>query len=55
MVHSQAGGWRSSKGAVPGLWQAGELLWVFRLVRSTFLRRAVKLNAVAEAGTFTEL
>lgn len=38
-----------------GLWQAGGLLWVFILVRSTFLRSAVKLNAVAEAGTFTKL
>lgn len=37
---------------MPGLWQAGDLLlWVFRLVRSTFLRSAVKLNAVAEVGT----
>lgn len=27
----------------------------YRLVRSTFLRSAVKLNAVAEAGTLREL
>lgn len=39
---------------MPGLWWAGELLlWVFRLVRSTFLKSAVKLKAVAEAGTLS--